>query len=182
MAGRGQIPNPALRQYDALRVHPAIYLMEAGMSVKVGRARSALSRMRELHTALKRRGMQPGRWQVFYTADAERAELHCIHALQRVASPMPGTREFFTGITFDAALDVVRAAMPTVVSSRPLGVGLPAGLSAGGRLSFTSAAQVLHPSIAPQSDPIGIARRVENEGAKGAFGANEGAALLSTEA
>lgn len=116
MAGRGQIPNPALRRYDAVPCIGAVYLVELGEhTVKVGcSARSVPSRLRELHTYLVRQGYEPGRFAVFPTPDA-RGELgpetDAIHALQKVAAPLPGKREYFSGISFQDAVRVVGEAL-----------------------------------------------------------------------
>lgn len=110
MAGRRGPPrNPALFRYDHLHATEAVYLIEAGDRVKVGRGQNVRCRLRELHSTLVKRGMPPGRFDVFYTDDALNAELRCIHALQRIGVNPPGCREFFAAVTFENALSAVRS-------------------------------------------------------------------------
>lgn len=112
MAGRGQIPNPALRRYDAVSASPAVYLIEVGGgSVKVGCAVNAHARLRELHSSLIRDGFNPGQFSVFPLEYAQRmrVETECVASLRKVADQLPRRREYFTGISYDEALRIVSA-------------------------------------------------------------------------
>lgn len=108
MAGRGQIPNPALRRYDDVPTAPGVYVIEAGDAVKIGRASSLRSRLPELHSYLIRNGRTPGRF--FYLValtDHIDAEARCLRAMRKVSNGVTPKSEYFTGIDFDGAVRVV---------------------------------------------------------------------------
>lgn len=107
---RGPKPNPELARYQEHGYVPAIYVMEADGAVKVGQATAISRRLCHLHSALRRRGVSVGRFAVFHQpcVDLYRAEHACINALRAAAQNVGRSREYFTGITYDAALEVVR--------------------------------------------------------------------------
>lgn len=114
MATRGRKPKPELARYYEAGAQPGIYLAEVSGMVKVGRARSLVCRLKSLHTSHRMHGQAIGRFGVFPQESQQSLywiEVDAIHALQQVAQEVPGHREYFTGIGFDAALDVVRRAL-----------------------------------------------------------------------
>lgn len=114
MAIRGRKPRPEfLRYYDA-GVEPSVYLIDAGQFIKVGKAHNPAKRLKNLHVVLARDGLAIQRFTAFMHDDwtsLYRAEQECIRALAAVASNVGTTREYFTGITYEAALDVVRGVL-----------------------------------------------------------------------
>jgi hypothetical protein len=97
--------NPELRRYDSVRGVPAIYVVAAGDVVKVGKAGSTRSRLRELHSDFKRRGMSPWEFVVFEAPydQIDGLERAAIRTLRTMAVQFGGTNEYFTDISFDDA-------------------------------------------------------------------------------
>lgn len=111
MEKRGPKPKPELARYDAAGVERAIYVVEIADAVKVGKTESPSSRLRALHNTHRRTGEVLGRFRIFpcdgHAMDLFNLECACIHSLMGVATALPGRREYFAGITFDAAVQAV---------------------------------------------------------------------------
>ncbi|MFA7291866.1 MAG: hypothetical protein WC023_06415 [Rhodocyclaceae bacterium] len=97
-------------RFYAAGAREAVYLLDAGDFVKVGRGNSVSSRLMTLNWELSRAGYTVGRLFVFPTAGRNlmSAEIACIHALRKVAAALPGRVEYFTGITLDTAAQIVQ--------------------------------------------------------------------------
>jgi hypothetical protein len=107
MAKRGAKPRPEFVRYYEAGGEPAIYLVEVGELVKVGRSSCPVQRLKGLHGEHK---MSLGRFIAFPQANARNLywlECRAISALRAVASNVEGRREYFTGVTFDAAVAIV---------------------------------------------------------------------------
>jgi hypothetical protein len=111
----GPKPKPEYARYYAAGHGPTVYVVEVGDAVKVGRSDMPTVRLKDLHCVHRRDGIALGRFHVFPAPDRDlyRAERRAIHALQRVATALPGRIEYFAGITFDDAVKVVREAVPS---------------------------------------------------------------------
>ncbi len=103
-------------RYDGAGTAPALYLIEVGDLIKVGRSVMPHCRLRELHTKSARRGMAMGRFQTFPMSDRVLSwrETDCIKALAAIATSRPSIRsEYFQGISFEQAIAVVQAVLRT---------------------------------------------------------------------
>lgn len=105
--------KPSAHIYDGLQVSPSVYLFEMGDCVKVGHTVSPIGRFIALNKYARERCWTPGRYAIYAQGamallPAERA---AIRALKAVATPLAGGREFFVGVTFDAAKTVVETAL-----------------------------------------------------------------------
>lgn len=111
MAKRGRKLAPALERYEPAGRKTAVYVVEIGQCVKVGRSRTPVDRLRALHRL--HAGEVMGRFCVFPVAPAScwQAENAAICALRRHAEPTPGRLEYFVGIDYEAAVSVVRSAV-----------------------------------------------------------------------
>jgi len=116
MAGNRGRPKAVLARYDAGGRAPALYLIEVGDLVKVGRSSMPHCRLRELHTKSVTRGLAVGRFLTFPMADTDLSgrESACIRALAAVATSRPSIRsEYFRGVPFEHAVAVVRDVLRT---------------------------------------------------------------------
>lgn len=119
---RGRPLNPELARYRVAGRQKAVYLLEYGQHVKVGCSVMPAVRLSTLHAQARRTSTALGRFSVFPIRDGHdlaNAECLCIHALQAVATPLPGRREHFAGISFDDATALVFSALAHA-ARRPL--------------------------------------------------------------
>lgn len=111
------MPGPKRRsefdRYEGAGCEPAIYLIEVGDLVKVGKSIRPNHRMRALHSLhTTKGGVDLGRYATFrFDGRLWDAEKRCIDALARVAVNPPPCKEYFAGISFDEAVSVVRQAL-----------------------------------------------------------------------
>lgn len=97
---------------------PAIYAAELRIDgepfVKVGVASNAQGRMMSLQAEAKRdHGAELGRFYILPRRTAKaayEAETRAVRRLCDLAQPVEGRREFFVGIPFERAIEVVREA------------------------------------------------------------------------
>lgn len=104
---------PNTRRFADLPHKPCVYIAELSTGVvKVGASNSARARLMSLASELKRlHGAALGRYEIFPRATPKAAyelETCCVRVLAERATSLPGRREFFTGISFDHAINVVR--------------------------------------------------------------------------
>lgn len=80
-----------------------VYLVERSDGViKVGNSRNVRNRLKQLQCQFARAGMSLGRMHV--RGGGLDIERRAIQALSRLASPVPGTAEYFQGVEFDVAM------------------------------------------------------------------------------
>lgn len=115
------------RRFAGVEHEPCVYAAELSTGVvKVGASGSARARMIGLATEVKRNhGAELHRFHVVtkrtLTAAFE-AESRLVHRITEVAEPVPGRREFFTGITFEQVAQMLhsdRADEPPRRAQRP---------------------------------------------------------------
>lgn len=108
--------TPQTMRFAEVAHAPCIYVAELSTGgVKVGAASSARARMMSLATEFRRElGAGLGRFHIVvkrtYKAAFE-AETALVQAVAKIAQPLPGRREHFTGIAFDAACVLADAAV-----------------------------------------------------------------------
>lgn len=113
----GRPQSPERQRFEPAGREGGIYLVEIGDAVKVGHSWRPCQRLYNLHKAHAPRGENLGRFAVIAFGDRMsswgrgRLELKCIHALAAVAANLPRRREYFTGISFEQALQLVRGAL-----------------------------------------------------------------------
>ena len=115
-AKRGPKHNPELVRYNtAANVGSALYLIEAGEMIKIGRSVMPACRLRTLHTQLGGLGHVIGRFQIFPgPRDSCGVEAKCIRELSAIATARRSAKsEYFFGISFDHAVSVVKAVLKT---------------------------------------------------------------------
>lgn len=113
---RGPATQPQYVRYLEAGRTPAVYLVEVGECVKVGFASVPCTRLRGLHAAHAKQGEAIGRFVLFPNHDEEK----CIRALHAAADPVRGRREYFAGIGFDEAVNVLRAIKEETHEGPPL--------------------------------------------------------------
>jgi hypothetical protein len=101
---RGPANKPQYVRYLEAGRTPAVYLVEVGECIKVGFASNPFERLRGLHASHAKDGEAIGRFVLLPNHDEEK----CICALHAAARPLRGCREYFTGIGFDEAVNVLR--------------------------------------------------------------------------
>lgn len=99
------------RRFAGVVRQPAVYAAElSGGVLKVGATGNARYRLMSLQSDVKRtHGLELHRFHVVPTATARAAyeiETALVNCLWHYAAPLPGHREFFTGITFDRACEL----------------------------------------------------------------------------
>lgn len=99
--------NHSARRFAEVAHAPCVYAAElSGGVVKVGATSSARSRLMSLANEVRRGlGVEIGRFAVSMkgtTKAAYEAEARLVLRVAQIASSLPGRREFFVGISFDA--------------------------------------------------------------------------------
>lgn len=111
--------SPHLRRFSRVPRTPCVYVVELhrpdGTLLKVGMGGNALGRMVSLHSESKREhDAAIGRFAI-YTAPnykaAYEAETRAVKALELIAAPIVGRREFFAGLTFETVCEIASAAL-----------------------------------------------------------------------
>lgn len=106
--GRPRHPDIKRLQYG---LTPAVYVVEfTGEVVKVGRTTSPRTRLEVLTDYARRNmGLEVVRVYVNHQAEsvARAVETRCLERIGLVANRLGKAREFFTGISFDAAVSIV---------------------------------------------------------------------------
>lgn len=106
--GRTRCNNDNTRRFADVVHAPCVYVAElSGGVLKVGASGSARSRMMSLANEVKRvHGVELGRFRIVQRATVKaafEAETKLVHWLRAFAKPVPGRREFFTGVPFEVA-------------------------------------------------------------------------------
>lgn len=119
------------RRFACLPHEPCIYVAELSTGVvKVGSSTSARARMMSLTADVKREhGAQISRFEVFTRPTYKSAfefETLVVHMLRAVAANVAGHREFFTGITYESALGLVRFAIEAIAQAFRTPAAIPA--------------------------------------------------------
>lgn len=103
------------RRFADVEHAPCVYAAELSTGiVKVGTGGSARARLMSLANEVKREhGAELCRFSVVTKRTAKaafEAETRLVHTLERIARPLPGRREFFSGISFAAAVRAMKKA------------------------------------------------------------------------
>jgi hypothetical protein len=104
---------PSTQRFAEVTHEPCIYAAELSNGVvKVGSSSCARARMISLATEVRRcYGAELQRVHVVTTRTTEaafKAETMAVRLLRSVAAQVPGKREFFTGITFERAVELLQ--------------------------------------------------------------------------
>lgn len=110
---------PHLRRFAHVPRVTCVYVAEmqtpSGPWLKVGMGSNAMGRMISLRAEVKRvHGATLGRFAIYRAPNfkaAYEAETRAVKALWRIAPPVEGHREFFSGLTFEIVCEIASAAL-----------------------------------------------------------------------
>lgn len=116
MATRGVRPGPFLQPFDCIdqKASNCVYLVEfTNNTVKVGCAHRPRKRLSQLCREARNAGHDVGRFmvQVIEGAPCSVAESLCIAALAAEGKTLPGRNEYFSGLSYDRALEIFNSVL-----------------------------------------------------------------------
>lgn len=120
----GRPAGPHLQRFLHIgyAVRNVVYVVEYSSGlIKVGFSNRVPCRLRKLSMDCQKRGESLARYELFYgpehkdrfRLDPDKNEVRAIAALKSIGVQVPGTKETFAGIPFDAAVRAVSAVVIT---------------------------------------------------------------------